>query len=60
MKTTLLRGVAAISAAATLSLGLAAPAAAETGFPNRTIELLVPCQDNACDKGPITKLNINP
>ncbi|SCK47845.1 Tripartite-type tricarboxylate transporter, receptor component TctC [Variovorax sp. HW608] len=44
MKTTFLRGAAAISALAALSLGLAAPAAAETDFPNRTIELVVPYQ----------------
>lgn len=44
MKTTFLRGAAAISALAALSLGLAAPAAAETEFPSRTIDLVVPYQ----------------
>ncbi|WP_442281573.1 Bug family tripartite tricarboxylate transporter substrate binding protein [Variovorax sp. M-6] len=44
MKTTFLRRLAALSTATALSLGLAAPAAADTDFPNRTIELLVPYQ----------------
>src|SRR3954447_19428079 len=40
-----IRGIAALSATAALSLGLAAPAAAQANdFPNRTIELLVPYQ----------------
>ena len=44
MKSTFLRGLAAISSVAAFSLGLAAPAMAETDFPNHTIELVVPYQ----------------
>jgi len=39
-----LRGLAAFTAAAALSLGLAASAAAQSDFPNHTVELLVPYQ----------------
>jgi tripartite-type tricarboxylate transporter receptor subunit TctC len=39
-----LRGLAAFTAAAALSLGLAATAAAQSDFPNHTVELLVPYQ----------------
>jgi tripartite-type tricarboxylate transporter receptor subunit TctC len=39
-----LRGLAAFAAAAALSLGLAASAAAQSDFPNHTVELLVPYQ----------------
>ncbi|HSV55033.1 MAG TPA: tripartite tricarboxylate transporter substrate binding protein [Burkholderiaceae bacterium] len=38
------RHLATLSAAAAFSLGLAAPAAAQTDFPNHTVELLVPYQ----------------
>jgi tripartite-type tricarboxylate transporter receptor subunit TctC len=44
LKNTFLRGLAALSAAATLWLGLAASAAAQSDFPSRTVELLVPYQ----------------
>ncbi|MDM0070259.1 tripartite tricarboxylate transporter substrate binding protein [Variovorax sp. J31P207] len=44
MNTATLRGLAAFTAAAALSLGLAAPAAAQSDFPNHTVELLVPYQ----------------
>ena len=40
----ILRRIAALSAIAALGLGLAAPAAAQTKFPTRSIELLVPYQ----------------
>jgi tripartite-type tricarboxylate transporter receptor subunit TctC len=45
-RSTLIRGLAALSATATLSLGLASTAAAQAAndFPNRSIELLVPYQ----------------
>lgn len=44
MNTRTLRGLAAFTAAAALSLGLAATAAAQSDFPNHTVELLVPYQ----------------
>jgi len=44
LKSTFLRSLAALSTATALSLGMAAPAAAESDFPSRTIELLVPYQ----------------
>ena len=44
MKKTILRSLAALSAVAGFSLGMAAPAAAETDFPTRAIELVVPYQ----------------
>ena len=44
MKKTILRSLAALSTVAGFSLGMAAPAAAETDFPTRAIELVVPYQ----------------
>jgi tripartite-type tricarboxylate transporter receptor subunit TctC len=44
LNTGTLRGLAAFTAAAALSLGLAAGAAAQSDFPNHTVELLVPYQ----------------